>query len=786
MKSRRYILIVCLGLLTTGPVACDAEDFEAFSVTPGASSTGASSSSSGIGGAGDVSSSSQGSTGGFGGTGGMGGAGGAAEMGCIADVSVADGFVVALRNDGTMFTWGSDEYGELGDGTPGGTRATPLPIATPKDVIAVAAARDHVVALRQNGSVWSWGNGYHGALGHAGNASLATPTQIANLPEISQISTSSARTTVLAKDGSVYTWGCSSTIENGMPALAFDPTPIKVQGLPNEKIVTIGSGNCFSAALTENGDIYAWGSLSDDWTIATWGNFLSPTPTLVFQGATQLSVAEGHWIALDTNGIIWEGRADSDNVGTALMQVEKESFNLTEVKYVVAGVGREAIIKTDGSLRWWGRNPVYYHISAFTGISITLPTTLPNAENVRQADLSYEMGGFIDAQNRLKVWGVGLTGQIGAGNEGNYVEPVMITEFNEVKQVRAGWQTSFAWRNDGTIYGWGANHKGQIGDGTTEIRVSPVAVSTIADVVDVASGHEFTLVLDANGAVWSFGKNYGGQLGDGTFMTRSEPQQIQGLPPIVAIAAGTDHAIAVAMDGSVWAWGSNNRGQFGDGTQVSASSPQQVPGFMDAIAVSAGNGFSTILAKDGTVWTCGDGSLGTLGIGFTENSLFPVQVTGLDGVIQIDSAAAYTLALRADGTVWGWGWNQEAQLGDGLGIDNYGVPVLIPGLFEITQVSAGMEHALALDKNGRVWGWGTASRGELAMPPVSFYEKSPIRIETLTDIVSVEAGMNSSLFVRANGTVAGSGINYYAQLGIGKAPYSTIPVDPSVPCGNVP
>ncbi|NMO20938.1 RCC1 domain-containing protein, partial [Pyxidicoccus fallax] len=130
---------------------------------------------------------------------------------------------------------------------------------------------------------------------------------------------------------------------------------------------------------------------------------------------------------------------------------------------------------------------------------------------------------------------------------------------------------------------------------------------------------------------------------------------MNGLPAIKAIAAGIAHSLALDVSGNVWAWGQNASGQAGLGT------------------------------TGGTV-------------------LVPTRVTALSGIQAIAANGNFSLALGEDGRLWAWGQNASGQLGKGAASASVPTPSVVSGLPTLRSITAGVNHVLALDAEGRVWG----------------------------------------------------------------------------------
>ncbi len=228
------------------------------------------------------------------------------------------------------------------------------------------------------------------------------------------------------------------------------------------------------------------------------------------------------------------------------------------------------------------------------------------------------------------------------------------------------------------------------------------AIPLRADLVTPATGQlsagpNHTLVLKSDGTVWAWGKNNLGQLGDGTTALRTAPVQVEGLSGVVAVAAGRSHSLALTKDGRVWAWGDNAAGELGDGTTVARLLPVRVNDLSNVTAIAAGGRlFCVALRNDGTVATWGDNNLGQLGDGTNTPRLRPVTVPGLDQVTAISAGHAHVLALTRDRIVFAWGWNGLGQLGDGTQLDRTR-PVQVRNVGDVMAISAGtLTHSLAL------------------------------------------------------------------------------------------
>jgi alpha-tubulin suppressor-like RCC1 family protein len=231
-------------------------------------------------------------------------------------------------------------------------------------------------------------------------------------------------------------------------------------------------------------------------------------------------------------------------------------------------------------------------------------------------------------------------------------------------------------------------------------------------------------------------------------------------------------------------WGDNQDGQLGNGSTTASATYAGVSGLGSGVAqVSAGHDDNSMaLTTDGTVWTWGVGK--ALGTGSSADSTVPVQVPGLTRVTQISAGSDFDLALRSDGTVWAWGDNSAAELGDG----NTGpgpTPVQVTGLTGVTQIATGHDYSLALRSDGTVWGWGSNVFDQLGTG-ASLFAVVPVQVAGLSGVTQIAAGWWWGMAVRvqirrgsAVSTVWTWGSNRSGQLGDGTTVSTATPVEVS-------
>ncbi|MGC5327205.1 Ig-like domain-containing protein [Brevibacillus sp. SYSU BS000544] len=346
--------------------------------------------------------------------------------------------------------------------------------------------------------------------------------------------------------------------------------------------------------------------------------------------------------------------------------------------------------------------------------------------------------------------------------------------------VKSGFDFNVAVKEDGTVWAWGRNTEGELGDGSTTSVILPKKIRDLKGITDLAAGYTYALALDEEQHVWAWGSNESGQLGDGTTVAKRTPVEVKGLKDVVDVAAGRYHSAALDEDGNLWSWGDNTYGQLGDGTNSGQSAPAKIKGLSKVTALSVGTFHSAAVLDDGSVFTWGFNGEGILGIGDGPNSPSPVEVLGLTSVVDVAAGWRHTLALRSNGTVYSWGRNGEGQLGDGTNVTK-DRPVKVEGLSDVVAIAAGHDASYAVKKDGSLWAWGSNYSSHLGdgtsdkrLTPVQVV--GPNQSGVLKDVISVSAGESHAMAVDEEGNVFGWGSNNGGQLGYDSAQASPSPV----------
>jgi alpha-tubulin suppressor-like RCC1 family protein len=268
----------------------------------------------------------------------------------------------AIKTDGTLWTWGDNSYGRLGDNTII-SRSTPVTtFAGGTNWKQVAGGNAHTTAIKTDGTLWTWGLNDNGQLGNNTTTSRSTPvTTFAGGTNWKQVSGGIAHTAAIKTDGTLWTWGLNDNGQLGNNTIINRSTPITTfAGGTNWK--QVACGRFHTAAIKTDGTLWTWGR-NNSGQLGNNTIISRSTPITTFAGGTnwkQVACGRFHTAAIKTDGTLWTWGTNSgqlgDNTTTSRSTPVTTFAGGTNWKQVAGGFNHTAAIKTDGTLWTWGDN----------------------------------------------------------------------------------------------------------------------------------------------------------------------------------------------------------------------------------------------------------------------------------------------------------------------------------------------------------------------------------------------------------------------------------------------
>lgn len=179
----------------------------------------------------------------------------------IIDISAGKDHTIALKEDGTVWGWGVNLNGELGNGVTTHISLVPTQVLEVEDIVAISSGMYHVLALKKDGTVWAWGRNSSGQLGNGTTASgVRTPVQVKDLDNVVAVMAGKSHSMAIKADGSVWVWGDNTFGQLGDGTNENKLVPVENEKLKGAKLIS-GKGD-FTIVLKEDGRLLSMGDNS--------------------------------------------------------------------------------------------------------------------------------------------------------------------------------------------------------------------------------------------------------------------------------------------------------------------------------------------------------------------------------------------------------------------------------------------------------------------------------------------------------------------------------------------
>ena len=412
------------------------------------------------------------------------------------------------------------------------------------------------------------------------SANMTQYTATAVKPDVHTLALGIYKSAAITEDGSLYVWGVNVHGEVGNGSTEDQLAPVKV--LSHVKSVSLGgynNANGFTAAITEENDLYLWGyNSSGQIGNGTVENQLIPEKILEHVVSVQLGGSHSAAITEDGALYLW-GENSYGQIGNGTTEAQLTPTKiLDDVVSVSLGASHSAAVDKNGNLYLWGRNTAGQIGDGTTENKLTPVKILGNVASV---NLKTSCSAALAENGDLYLWGENFYGQVGNGTTTEQLVPQKVME--DVATVKISGTNSAAITKNGDLYLWGSNSNGQIGNGqggsagtSTIKQLSPTKVLENVSNIAVSSENSAAITTDKNLYVW--GSNFKGQIGNGDYgLWKRETLPTKRLSNVTDVELGDLHIAALTEGGDLYSWGFNVSGQVGEGTSmVICSSPAKV------------------------------------------------------------------------------------------------------------------------------------------------------------------------------------------------------------------
>lgn len=348
---------------------------------------------------------------------------------------------LAVAQNGTLWAWGSNNYGQLGDGTTV-SKNIPTQIGSESNWVSIACGMYFNFAIKQDGTLWGWGVNYYGQLGDGTNLDKMVPTQIGTDTNWLSVSAHSYHSLALKKDSTLWASGDNDYGQLGDGTTTANNSFIQIGTSSNWKFISAGPNNSF--AIQDDASLWVWGE---------WGS--------------------SNYIPNQFGG----------------------DYNW---KSITQGLDHILALKQDGSLWGWGYNDYGQVGNGLTSSSLQPPMQIGTDTDWTHVVAERYYSLALKQNNVLWAWGNNFYGQLGDGTNIDKSAPIQIGTSNNWQEIAGGSFFCFAIKQDDSLWSWGNNLFGSLGDGTNASKNVPTAVNCPPSLGVVEMGNKGRLNIYPN------------------------------------------------------------------------------------------------------------------------------------------------------------------------------------------------------------------------------------------------------------------------------------------------
>ena len=660
----------------------------------------------------------------------------------------------AIKNDGTLWACGyNGTWSGLGTNSSTQYGVTSLvQVGTGSNWAQISASNTYAMALQSNGTLWGWGNNSYGQLGNnsfSGLQNISSPVQIGNLSTWTSIFAGSGPSTIGLQNNAMFAFGANTTGQLGQGNTINYSSPVQIgpSTTGSNYWTNLATGVYTTIAIQSPGTLWVWGNnsygqlgqsdlihRSTPTQIGTLSNWIQISSGASFNASILRNIASPNFGTLWSWGRNDVGQLGQNNIINYSSPVQVGA--LTTWLSVACGYGFTQAIKNDNTLWSWGLNS-FGQLGQGNQINYSSPVQVGALSTWDQVSCGYAFTVALQKNGTLWAWGSNTIGQLGQNNIINYSSPVQVGVLSVWSSIGPGQTFTSARQINGTLWSWGNNTFGQLG------LYNPAAYSLTNYPSQFNTGN-FNKVTASNS------QSYFRRTADNTIVQTSTVD-IPTIDTTNSIAwasydTGQYHFVGVQTNGTAWSIGNNSYGQLGLNTTTSSySSLTQIgSGTNWSRAIAADYG-SMLIDNSNNAWVFGNNNQYQLGLSDTINRSSPVQITYATGIRNAAMDNNDIWLVDGNNNLWGGGVGNKVSANT---TTNFTYPTQKFTSNFWSNVTTNQDSTLLVGTNSIVYGFGNNTYGQLGLGAnTNTYQYSPVQIGSINTTVKVETKAGSSIIL---------------------------------------
>lgn len=649
----------------------------------------------------------------------------------ISRIGAGEDCAYAIAESGNIYFWGSNRHGQMGDAI-SDVQATPKLFEFDTKIEDVSIGWNHILCMDANGTLYSWGANEYNELGVGASISEVvvhqpTPVFVEFLDAKKFVNMSAGATSSMAvsDSGDLYVWGEVGV--NLTPDVDYSSqaaVPIKVEDIPGT-VKKAAAGFLFELVLLDDGTVYGRGrndygqiSSNDEALITVFQ--LVPLPEKI----SDIVAGKDYAFAISETGNLYAwGNNAHGQLGLEQPIVNKPTQVRIDGRVVsVSTFSTHTFVTTEnGGIYAMGKND-YGQLNNGTQNRINVPTRVSLlrekvdnpvqveqnrvlAQDKKLVSLSsgYAMSIAMDEEADVYSWGISFRGCLGHGGIDDLKEPTKLELPHKAVQVDTNTGITAILLENGDIYMCGSNMNYRLGTGSELDMWIPTKIDLPKPVKRFFNGQNATFAQTEDNDWYVWGDNSYGILATGDLMVTKKPTRNEFPFKVNKISSHNSHSLFLDDAGSVYMWGHWDSTLANDFLMFNKVDIKEK--VVDVATSWAGN---FILTDSGKVYSWGDNTL--LRLGLKDNIIYEspvlIEIDDVISKIAVSPVFSVVLALTPEGNVYTWGYDILYTNSSNEGSEFLNTPFLVDLPEPIVDVFAGDLTVYAISESGAIYTWG--------------------------------------------------------------------------------